>query len=174
MTDFFDKAQKKTQDIHAFFVKTGQTLAVAESCTGGLLSHSLTIRPGAGRFFLGSVVSYSYPAKTAVLGVPAELLKKKGAVNKEVCQAMAQGIKKKWFSDWALSVTGVAGPDKNPEDPPIGTVFVGLLGPEGRWVERFLSGGKNRQDIQHQSTIFALDFLRSRITMGGPKKRRGI
>ena len=148
-----------------------QTLALAESCTGGLISFFLTSHPGASQFFLGSLVSYSYFAKTKFLDLPADILKNQGAVNESSCRLMAQGVKSKWKSDWALALTGVAGPAKKAQDPPVGVVFMGVFGPKGLVeVKKFSTGLKNRQDIQHQSAIFALDFLQSCITMGGHKK----
>ena len=169
----FKELEKKAADVHVAFKQNGQTLALAESCTGGLLSYCLTIKEGASGFFLGSVVSYSYSAKIEHLGVPSSLLDQEGAVNESVCRLMSQGVREKWGSDWALSVTGVAGPGKMERDPPVGVVFVGLLGPDCDQVEQLLLDQKNRQDIRHQSAIFALDFLCSRIRMGTQKKRGG-
>lgn len=170
VSDSFEKLEKKAADVQAAFTQNKQTVAVAESCTGGLISYCLTIREGASAFFLGSVVSYSYSAKMRHLGIPSTLLNEKGAVNESVCRLMSQGVKEKWGSDWALSVTGVAGPGKMKNDPPVGVVFIGLLGPGCDQVEQLLLNQKNRQDIRHQSAIFALDFLYSRIKMGAQEK----
>ena len=115
-------------------------------------------------------MSYSYSAKTQHLGVPSSLLSQHGAVNESVCRLMSQGVREKWGSDWALSVTGVAGPGRMKKDPSVGVVFIGLLGPNCDQVERLLLDKKNRQDIRHQSAIFALDFLCSRIRMGTQEK----
>ena len=162
----FKELEKKATDVHSLLVKKKQTLVVAESCTGGLLSYCLTIQPESSLFFLGSVVSYSYSAKIKHLGVEASVLNQKGAVNESVCYLMAQGVKERWDSDWAVAITGVAGPGKMQKDPPVGTVFIGVLGPNCQKVEQILLDKKNRQDIRHQSAIFALDFLHSCITMG--------
>ena len=170
LSEDFKALEHKALDVHSVFIQNGQTLALAESCTGGLLSYCLTIKEGASAFFLGSVVSYSYSAKIKHLDVPSSLLDQQGAVNPSVCRLMSQGVRKKWKSDWALSVTGVAGPGKMEKDPPVGVVFVGLLGPNCDKVEQFLLEEKNRQDIRHQSAIFALDFLRSRIKIGAQRK----
>ena len=163
----FKELEKRAKQVHSLFIKNQWTLAVAESCTGGLVSYGLSLLPGASQFFLGSIVSYSLQAKIKSLNIPADLLRQKGAVNKEICELMAQGVKKKWKSDWAISVTGVAGPERMAQDPPVGVVFVGVLGPSGGKVQKIFlskeSGVKNRKDIQHQSAIFALDFLQSRI-----------
>ena len=170
MPELLKELEIKSKKVHTLLVKHQKTLALAESCTGGLLSYYLTRQPSASTFFLGSIVSYSYLAKTQHLEIPFSLLSQKGAVNETVCRLMAQGVKKKWDSDWVLSITGVAGPGKKEYDPPIGTVFVGILGPDCDQVEQLLLDKKNRQDIRHQSAIFALDFLCSRITMGAQKK----
>ena len=170
---YFEELEKKSANIHSLLIQNKQTLALAESCTGGLLSYCLTIKAGASGFFLGSVVGYSYLAKIRHLDVPSEVLNQKGAVNEFVCRVMAQGVKKKWDSDWALAITGVAGPGKMEKDPDIGVVFIGVLGPGWDEVAPFLLHEKNRQDIRHQSAIFALDFLQSRITIGGQKKEGG-
>ena len=147
------------QNIQSLLLKKKHTLALAESCTGGLLSYWLTCFSGASQFFLGSVVSYSYLAKMKYLGVSSQILEEKGAVNEEVCYQMAEGVFKRLSSDWALSITGVAGPEKMKYDPPIGTVFVALLGPDYRQVKHLLIKAKNRQDIRYQCALFALDVL---------------
>ena len=162
--------REKSAKIQELFIKNRRTLALAESCTGGLLSFFLTEKPGASRFFLGSVVSYSYSAKTKFLDVPADLLKNQGAVNESVCRLMAQSVKKKWKSDWALSLTGVAGPERMDKDPPVGVAFIGVFGPNGSAVKPCVTGLKSRQDIRQKSAIFALDFLQSCITIGGQIK----
>ncbi len=172
-SECFKELEKKSAGIHDFFTHSRQTLALAESCTGGLLSYCLTVKPGASVFFLGSVVSYSYLAKKKYLNLPSSILDQEGAVNESVCRLMAQSIKNRLGSDWALAVTGVAGPGRMEKDPPVGVVFVAVLGPVGVKVERFLLEEKNRQDIRHQSVIFALDFLQSRIKMGTQKKLGG-
>lgn len=159
LSDNFLQLENKAAKIHSLLIQKKQTLAIAESCTGGLLSYFLTTIPGSSDYFLGSLVSYSYLIKTQDLKIPSSLLNQKGAVNKSVAQLMAQGIKNKWKSDWALSITGVAGPGKNAVDPEVGTVFIGLLGPDYNVVEQFLLKYKNRKDIQYKSVTIALDFL---------------
>ena len=151
------------QDIQSLCFKKKQTLAFAESCTGGLLSYWLTSFPGASEFFLGSVICYSYQAKINYLGVSSQVLKKKGAVNEEICSQMAEGVLKRLNSDWALSITGVAGPKKMNNDPPVGTVFITLLGPNYRQVEHSLIKAKNRREIQERCAFLALNILLSGI-----------
>ncbi len=149
--------------IQAWFIKNKQTLSVAESCTGGLLSYILTRLPGASQFFIGSVVSYSHQIKSQILQITPALLKKKGATNAEICELMARGVKKLYKSHWAMAITGVAGPSKSALDPPVGTVFVGLVGKNTNKVRQIRCLKKNRQEIQKEAVFFALDFLHSGI-----------
>jgi len=169
MISDFKHLNNNINNIYSLFIKNKETLSVAESLTGGLLSHLLSANPGSSAFFLGSVVAYSYSAKDTFLSVSKSLLEKDGAVNKNICLLMAQGIKEKLNSTWSISTTGVAGPGKKAKDPSIGTVFVGVLGPNTKKVKRLSLKEKNREDIQHQSCIFALDFLYSCITMSKQK-----
>ena len=108
------------------------TCAAAESCTGGLVGHLLTEVSGSSACFGGSAVTYSDEAKRRVLGVPASLLKAKGAVSSEVAQKMATGARDLYEVDIAVSITGVAGPGGGSIEKPVGTVYLHLQGPEGR------------------------------------------
>lgn len=105
--------------------KAGKTLAVAESCTGGEISHLITSVPGASAYYLGSVTSYAVSVKTSVLGVPEETVRQYGVVSGEVAAAMAEGVRKRLGSDYALATTGLAGPDGDGENP-VGTVWIGM------------------------------------------------
>lgn len=137
-----------------------QTLAVAESCTGGLLGASLTQAPGASDFFLGGVLSYADSVKLHHLGVPAATLRRYGAVSAPTAAAMATGVCRLMGSDWGVSITGVAGPSGGSRSKPVGTVFVGLCG-TARPVETFrlrLSGDRDR--IRASSVQLALNQLR--------------
>lgn len=118
------------------------TIAVAESCTGGLLSAALTELPGSSEYFLGGMVTYANEAKMAVLGVDAATLRAHGAVSAEVAEAMARGVLKLFNSDIAVSVTGIAGPDAE-GDKPVGLTFIGVAGPAGVTVRQFnWAGGR--------------------------------
>jgi nicotinamide-nucleotide amidase len=112
-----------------------ETLAVAESCTGGFLAHRLTNVPGASAVFLGGVVTYSNQAKQDLLGVPAQTLQEQGAVSQPVASEMAQGARRLFRAGWALAVTGVAGPGGGTAEKPVGTAFVALAGKEGTSVQ---------------------------------------
>lgn len=111
------------------------TVALAESCTGGLMAHWLTGIAGSSDYFLFSAVAYANQAKTAVLGVPEETLNRYGAVSEETAAAMAEGARRVARAQWGLSTTGIAGPGGGSADKPVGTVCIGLAGPAG--VERF-------------------------------------
>jgi nicotinamide-nucleotide amidase len=106
----------------------GLTLAAAESCTGGLLSALVTDQPGSSRYFLGGVVAYGNAVKRDQLGVPAGLLEAHGAVSEEVARAMAEGVRRELRADLGVSITGVAGPDAEGTDKPVGLVFVCAAG----------------------------------------------
>src|SRR5918997_2840849 len=143
----------------------GETLALAESCTGGLLAKRLTDRAGSSAFFTEGLVTYSNEAKERLLGVPHELLLEHGAVSEPVAGKMAEGARELAGADYGLSVTGIAGPDGGTEEKPVGLVFVGLSDAEGTFVERLdLSAwARSRESIRERSANRAFDLLRLRI-----------
>ena len=122
----------------------GLTLAAAESCTGGLTAKRLTDVPGASAVFLGGVVSYTNGVKERALGVPHDMLEEYGAVSEPVARAMAEGVRRLTCADIALSVTGVAGPDKDDRGHDVGTVYIALSAKNETTVQLLrLSGGRN-------------------------------
>jgi nicotinamide-nucleotide amidase len=137
-----------------------QTLATAESCTGGLLGAMLTDIPGSSAAYLGGWVTYANHMKARELGVPAALLERHGAVSQEVVRAMAQGAIEQSGADWSLAITGIAGPDGGTAEKPVGTVWVGL-GRKGAATDafRFDLGGE-REIIRDRSAKSALQLLR--------------
>jgi nicotinamide-nucleotide amidase len=143
--------------------RRGQTLAVAESCTGGGLGAALAAVPGASRCWLGGVMAYANAAKRELLGVPGPLLERWGAVSDPVALAMAEGARERLGSDWALATTGIAGPDGATADKPVGLVHVAVVGPapfQG-WSEGVRFGAsRGRQAIQAVSVGEALNRLR--------------
>ncbi len=145
----------------ALLAQRGETLAVAESCTGGGLGAALVAVPGASETFLGGVIAYCDGMKQALLDVPAELLEKHGAVSEPVVQAMAQGARQRLGADWSIAVSGVAGPGGATETKPVGLVHLAVAGPEGceTSVERFGSR-RGRQGIQQLTVFRGLDRLR--------------
>ena len=143
----------------------GATLALAESCTGGLLAKRLTDGAGASAYFVEGLVTYSNESKEQLLRVPNHLLVEHGAVSEPVAGAMAEGVRKVAGSNYGLSVTGVAGPDGGSEEKPVGLVFVGISDKEGTEVERLdLSAWRrSREAIRERSANRAFDLLRHRI-----------
>ncbi|MFE3519434.1 CinA family protein [Streptomyces sp. NPDC059166] len=136
----------------------GETLAVAESLTGGLVAAELTSVPGASRVFRGSVTAYATALKREVLGVDGALLAERGAVDPDVAQGMAAGVRRVLAADWGVSTTGVAGPE--PQDgKPVGTVYIAVAGPGGveKVAELRLNGG--RADIRKESVRSLLELL---------------
>ena len=122
----------------------GLTLAAAESCTGGLTAKRLTDVPGASAVFLGGVVSYTNGVKERALGVPHDMLEEYGAVSEPVARAMAEGVCRLTCADLALSVTGVAGPDKDDRGHDVGTVYIALSAKNETTVQLLhLSGGRS-------------------------------
>lgn len=139
------------------------TLAVTESCSGGLLAHRITAVSGSSRYFLGGVVAYSNEAKQRLLGVSAESLGRWGAVSEAVAQEMALGVCRAFDAAFGLSVTGIAGPTGGTPEKPVGLVFVGLADAGGVWVRRHRFGG-NRGRIKEWSSQAAMDLLRRRLS----------
>lgn len=134
-------------------------VAVAESCTGGLIGHRLTNVPGSSRYVDRVLVTYSNEAKRDLLGVPDRLLRRYGAVSAQVAEAMAQGIRRHSRCDVGLSVTGIAGPSGGSSQKPVGLVFVGLDGAHGCSVRSFQFHG-DRQTVKLRASQGALDHLR--------------
>lgn len=142
-------------------LKAGQTVAVAESCTGGRLAAAITGVAGASQVFSHGWVTYSNLAKQQQLAVPEELFVKHGAVSVEVAAAMAEGARRVSGSDWALAITGTAGPGGGTEEKPVGTVCLAICGPGVRYsVRRLQFARAGRDAIQRQSVRDALDMLR--------------
>ena len=138
----------------------GMTFAAAESCTGGLIAKRIT---DVSLVFMGGVVSYTDTVKHRVLGVPAEMLEEYGAVSAPVARAMAEGARRATTADLAVSVTGVAGPERDERGNAVGTVFIGFSTPEETVAERFDFGEKNRAEIRALSAEEALKLLEEKM-----------
>ena len=144
----------------------GATLALAESCTGGLLAKRITDMAGSSAYFKEGLVTYSNDSKERLLGVPHELLQEHGAVSEPVAKAMAEGARKLAGSDYALSVTGVAGPGGGTDEKPVGLVYVGLADGQETTVEKLdLSAwSRSREAIRERTANRAFDLLRRHLT----------
>lgn len=135
------------------------TLAVAESCTGGLLSHRITDVPGSSDYYLGSVIAYANAVKERLLGVPRSVLETCGAVSRETALAMAWGARRLLGADLSLSVTGIAGPGGGTPTKPVGLTYIALAAPDGEWVEEHRWTG-DRPTNKAASASAALALLR--------------
>jgi nicotinamide-nucleotide amidase len=148
--------------IGAMLKKRGQTLSLAESCTGGYVSHLITSIPGSSAYYIGGVVSYANAVKMEELGISGDMLELNGAVSQPVVERMATGVRTALRTDWSIALSGVAGPDGGTEDKPVGTVWMAVAGPDGvRSTCIYLPG--SRDLVIKRSAIAALDLLRKRL-----------
>jgi PncC family amidohydrolase len=147
--------------LQATCLTAGLTVATAESCTGGLVAHAITSRPGSSGYFVGGVVSYSNEVKSSTLGVPEETLAAHGAVSPQVAVAMASGARERLEADLGVGVTGVAGPDGGTPEKPVGLVYVAVADGVGTEVRRFRWAGDRAANI-HASAAEALQMLIAR------------
>lgn len=139
-------------------------LATAESCTSGLLAAALTDVPGASAVFYGGFVTYSNDAKAKMIGVPMRLIKDFGAVSAQVARAMAEGTRATTRSDFAIGITGIAGPSGGTDKKPVGLVYFAFASGEETVVLEKRFGPLSREDIRARSVETALDFIQARIT----------
>ncbi|MCS7209102.1 MAG: competence/damage-inducible protein A [Fimbriimonadales bacterium] len=147
-------------------IEAGQSLAIAESCTGGLLGHRITSVAGSSEVFLGGVISYSNALKEALLGVPREVLQAHGAVSEPTAQAMAEGARQRLGSWWGIGITGIAGPGGGTPEKPVGLVYVGVSDPTGTVVKRQVFPG-DRATVKYRATQYALWLLYKGVKHGG-------
>ncbi len=151
-----------TETIAELLVERGETLSTAESCTGGMIASEIVNLPGASRFFAGGACTYRDEAKRDILGVPQATLDAHTAVSRETALAMAEGAKRIYRSDWAISTTGIAGPDGGTPEKPVGLVWIGVATPKKTFAFcKNFSG--NRVQIREKSVFKALDLLRREI-----------
>jgi len=143
-------------------MRQGKTLALAESCTGGLIAHRITNVPGASKIFLGGIVAYSNVVKQKFLAVRAKSLARHGAVSKAVAREMAEGARKKFSADLAIAVTGIAGPGGGTKSKPVGTVFIALADGGKTLVERKLNPF-GREKFKRATANQALKMLHLRL-----------
>ncbi|MEU9829983.1 nicotinamide-nucleotide amidohydrolase family protein [Streptosporangium sp. NPDC048047] len=146
-------------EVLSLLVRRGETAAVAESLTAGLIGAALTAPAGASAAFAGGVISYATELKHRLLGVPADLLAREGAVHPAVAAAMADGVRRLTGASYGLAATGVAGPD--PQDgKPVGTVHLAVSGSDGRVWHEDLNLAGTRDEIRRSTVIEAVDLLR--------------
>jgi PncC family amidohydrolase len=141
---------------------SGQKLATAESCTGGLIGHRITNIPGSSDYYLGGAVAYAYEAKVALLGVSWDTLHTFGAVSRETALEMSRGARKALSADLAVSVTGIAGPGGGLPGKPVGTTWIGLSSEDGEWARVFCFSGNREQNKSFSAEAalkFVLDYL---------------
>ena len=142
--------------------KRNQTVVFAESCTGGLLSSSITSISGSSQVFQGSIVSYSNELKNSLLNISEDMLKRYGAVSEEVCEAMAINAKKKLGADWAIAISGIAGPEGGSKEKPVGLVYISISGPNNfiTNIKKIFNSTRDRIEIQTLSVNVCLNSLR--------------
>jgi len=141
-------------------------LALAESCTGGLIGNRITDVPGSSEFFWGSVVAYAYEAKVALLGVSWDTLNSRGAVSRETVLEMARGTRRVLSTDIGVSVSGIAGPGGGTDEKPVGTTWIGLVASDGEWARLFHFSGdrvQNKDAAAQAALQFLLDYLQGRL-----------
>jgi len=148
--------------IHKTLIKNKKTVAVAESCTGGLLSNLLTRISGSSKYFILGIVAYSNKTKENILKIPAQLIAKKGAVSREAAKIMAQAVRKLAKTDFGIGITGIAGPTGATPKKPIGTVFIAIDSKDKKVCQRFLFKG-NRNTIREKAALKALELLNENI-----------
>jgi nicotinamide-nucleotide amidase len=148
--------------VHKLLIKNKKTLAVAESCTGGLLSYLLTSISGSSKYFILGLVVYSNRVKTSMLNIPASLILQRGTVSEEVARKMSEKIKKLAKTDFGIGITGIAGPSGSTRNKPVGTVFIAVDGKKQKTCQRFQFQG-SRQTIRKAAVSKALELLKSLI-----------
>ena len=150
--------RKRTKKIIQILTEKEQTITFAESCTGGRIAAEFTAVSGASNVLHGSVVTYSNEIKHQWLGVSPETLETQGAVSQACVEEMLNGVQKLAESDYAIAVSGIAGPTGGTELKPVGTVYIGIKTPLGSEVYHCLFDG-NREEVQTQSVVFAIEKL---------------
>lgn len=159
---FATNGETMEQIVGGLLDRRGETVSVAESCTGGLIARRLTEVPGSSDYFTEGAVTYSNEAKTRTLGVPPSLIDEHGAVSAECAEAMAKGMREYAGTDHAIAVTGIAGPGGGTDEKPVGTVFIGYSGAKGtKSVGLKLPG--DRYLIRWRTSQAALDYLRRQV-----------
>ena len=145
----------------------GRTIATAESCTGGWIAKALTDVAGSSACFGFGAVSYSNEAKQSMLGVRAKTLARYGAVSEKVVVEMVKGVRSASGADYAVAVSGIAGPDGGTEEKPVGTVWFAFAGPDGDAAAEVRQLDGDRESVRRQTVVYALQKLRELLRSGG-------
>ncbi len=159
---FGEESESLEEIVGSLLRNKNKTIATAESCTGGYISHLLTRIPGSSDYYVGSVISYSYEIKETELGISKALLDTQGAVSQQVVEQMAKAIRLKYKTDYSIAASGIAGPGGGTEDKPVGTVWIAIATPEKVISEKFLFG-KNRERNIEKTANSALNMLRKEL-----------
>ena len=159
---YSDQDDRLEKCIGRMLARNGKTVSAAESCTGGLISSLFTSVPGSSEYYLGSVTSYANSVKTGVLGVPAEIIEKYGAVSEECVREMAEGVRRITGSDFSVATSGIAGPGGGSETKPVGLVCIGVSSQMGTETFRMVFKGDRKRNID-RFTANALNLLRKKI-----------
>ena len=164
LSDYIYSEQEDTlQDcIGRLLTAYGKTMSAAESCTGGMISHLITSIPGSSAYYLGSVTSYANSVKENVLGVSPDIIRQHGAVSSECAAAMAEGVRKLTGSDFAISTTGIAGPDGGSAEKPVGLVWIGVSSQNSTETYKIQYKGDRQRNIE-RFAAYALNILRKKI-----------
>jgi len=160
---FSENGRSLEQVVGDLLREKNRTLAIAESCTAGLIAKRLTDIPGSSDYFLAGFITYSNKAKTDMLEVPGRLIQEKGAVSSEVALAMAEGARSKAGSDMALAVTGIAGPTGGTAEKPVGTMHIAIADERGTWEKKLFLLRAERSQIRELAAQTALEVIRRRL-----------
>ncbi len=166
MSDAHTGVSLPEQQIGSLLRDQKLTLAVAESCTGGLIAHRLTNVPGSSDYFLGGIVAYANSIKVKLLDVSPQTLEEHGAVSRQTVLEMARGTRLAFGADTAISVSGVAGPGGGSADKPVGTVWIGLAAPQGEWAFPFHFSGErleNKAAFAEAALNLLLEYLQGQL-----------
>jgi len=156
--------QTPEEALKTLLTARGWTLAVAESCTAGLLGYRITRVPGASAYFVGGIIAYSNVVKQALLRVPEAVLRAHGAVSEPTVRAMAQGVRQQLGADVGVAISGIAGPGGGTPTKPVGTTWIGLSTPEGTWARVYHFQGDrehNRQAAAEEALRWLAAWLRA-------------
>lgn len=150
------------REVNKLLIKNRLKVSLAESCTGGMISGFLTSLKGSSQYFILGIVAYSNLAKIKILEIPASLIKRKGAVSKEVAAQMAKSVRLRAKSDLGIGVTGIAGPGGGSKEKPKGTVFIALDSPKRKLCLKFKFNG-NRHSIRKKAALKSLELIKAVI-----------